>query len=223
VAWREGFIRTFLERDVPELGVRIPSVTLRRFWTMLAHWHGQVWNASEFGRSFGLGDHTVRRYLDLLAGTFVVRLIAPWHENVAKRQVKSPKVYVADSGLMHALLGLKTPEALLEHPRRGASWEGFILEQLLRVLGLGAHEVYFWATHSGAELDLLVMREGRRWGFEAKFGDAPTMTKSMRSAIDVLALDHLWVIYPGRETYPLNEKTTVVALRDMAGTLVALR
>jgi uncharacterized protein len=217
LAWREGFIRTFLERDIPELGTRVPSTTLRRFWTMLAHYHGQIWNASEFGRSFGVSEHAVRRHLDLLTGTFVVRQLLPWHENIGKRQVKSPKVFLSDSGLLHSLLGLGTPESLSSHPKLGASWEGFALEQVIRVLRLTSREAFFWATHSGAELDLLVLRNGRRWGFEFKYADAPKLTRSMRSAREDLKLERLWVVHPGKAPYPLASTVEVIPIEDLPG------
>ena len=216
-AWREGFVRTFLERDIPQLGIRIASATLRRFWTMLAHYHGQIWRASEFGRSFGLSDHTVRRYLDLLAGTYVVRQLPPWFENLSKRQVKRPKIFISDSGLLHSLLDLRAADALAGHPKLGASWEGFAMEQVLRIGG--ARNAYFWATHAGAELDLLMMRNGDRWGFEFKYADAPRVTKSMHVALNDLQLDRLWVVYPGRQAYALHEKVAVVPLVDVAGRL----
>ncbi|MBM3860978.1 MAG: ATP-binding protein [Verrucomicrobia bacterium] len=206
--WRENFIRTFLERDLPQLGITIPAMTLRRFWTMLAHYHGQTWNASELARSLGADQKTARRYLDILVGAFVVRALPPWFENLGKRHVKAPKIYVRDTGLLHSLLNVITDHDLLAHPKLGASWEGFVVEQLLSLLP--ARQAYFWATHGGAELDLLVMLPGQRHGFEVKFADAPRPTKSMRIALDDLKLAHLWVIYPGTERYTLDERITVV-------------
>ena len=208
--WREGFIRTFLERDVPQLGITIPAAAMRRFWTMLAHYHGQTWNASEISRSMGLSDKTVRSYLDILTGTFVVRQLQPWFENIGKRQVKSPKIYIRDSGMLHCLLDLPNELTLFGHPRVGASWEGFVVEQILNFLL--PRQAYFWATHSGAELDLFLLYQGKRYGFEIKFNEAPRITKSMKMALGDLGLEHLWVVYPGSETYPADPKITVLPL-----------
>jgi predicted AAA+ superfamily ATPase len=213
VAWRESFIHTFLERDIPQLGFTIPPSAMRRFWTMLAHYHAQTWNASELGRAMGLTDKTVRSYLDLLTGAYLVRQLQPWYANIRKRQVRAPKVYLRDTGLLHTLLGLGDWEGLLAHPRAGASWEGFAIEQTLQVIRPA--EAYFWATHSGAELDLLFFRQGRRYGAEAKFNEAPEVTRSMRIALEDLALDHLWVIHPGPHTYAVHEKVTVCAIADL--------
>lgn len=210
LAWREGFIRTFLERDIPQLGVTIPAAAMRRFWTMLAHYHGQTWNASELARSMGLSDKTVRTYLDILTGTFLVRQLQPWHENIGKRQVKSPKVYLRDSGILHSLLTLSDRHALLGCPKAGASWEGFAIEQFL--LAMRPTEAFFWATSNGAEIDLFFLHQGRRYGVEAKFTEAPRLTRSMRIALEDLHLDHLWVLYPGPHIYPLHEKITVQPL-----------
>lgn len=211
--WRQDFIRTFLERDLPQLGIRIPAETLRRFWTMIAHYHGQTWNAAEFGRALSSDEKTARRYLDLLAGALVVRVLPPWFENLGKRQVKAPKVYVRDSGLLHALLGLADRQALLGHPKLGASWEGFVLEQLIALLD--SRDTYYWATHAGAELDLLVMLGGKRHGFEVKYSDAPGTTKSMHTALADLGLEHLWVIYPGETRYALSDKITAVPVQEL--------
>jgi uncharacterized protein len=210
--WRRGFIRTFLERDLPQLGINIRSTTMHRFWTMLSHYHGQVWNASEFGRSFGVADTTVRNYLDLLTSALVVRQLQPWHENISKRQVKAPKVYLADSGLLHALLNLRTLKDLEGHPKVGASWEGFAMEQVVRRLGVRREECYFWATHGGAELDLLVVRGQKRWGFEFKRTSSPVVTPSMRSALSDLHLQSLEVIHAGEMTFPLDREIRAVAL-----------
>jgi predicted AAA+ superfamily ATPase len=212
--WRESFVRTFLERDIPQLGIRIPGEALRRFWTMVAHCHAQVWNAAEFARSLGAGEGTARRYLDILAGAYMVRILPPWYENLSKRQVKAPKVYVRDPGILHTLLQLHTPDDLLGHPKLGASWEGFALEQVLAFFG--APEAYFWATHGGAELDLMLILHGRRYGFEFKVGDAPGATRSMRIALADLALEHLWVLYPGRDSYELDERLSVVPLQELS-------
>lgn len=212
LAWREGFIRTFLERDIPQLGIGIPASAMRRFWTMLAHLHGQTWNASELGRSLGLSDKTVRSYLDILTGTYMVRQLQPWHENIGKRQVKAPKIYLRDSGLLHSLLGLQDHFSLLGHPRLGASWEGYALEQVLR--RVRPEQAWFWATHSGAELDLLIFAGARRYGVEFKFNAAPVVTKSMHSALNDLGLAHLWVVHPGPHSFPAHEKITMLALAD---------
>lgn len=213
-AWRQQFVQTFLERDLPQLGIAIPAETLRRFWTMLAHYHGGVWNAAEAARSLGVAEPTARRYLDLLTGLFMVRQLRPWHENLQKRQVKSPKVYLRDSGLLHALLGLRTERDLLSHPKVGASWEGFAIEEVLKVMQPDG--AYFWATHTGAELDLLLFHGRRRLGVEVKFQDAPRLTPSIRVALEDLKLDHLVVFYPGDVRYTLHERVTVTPLADLA-------
>jgi len=210
LAWREGFISTFLERDIPLLGIRIPPTAMRRFWTMLAHYHGQTWNASELSRSMGVSDKTVRSYLDILTGTYMIRQLQPWHENIAKRQVKAPKIYFRDSGLLHNLLSLIDMHTLLGHPRVGASWEGFALEQFLNIVQ--PSEAFFWSTHSGAEIDLFFQYRGRRYGVEFKFSEAPKITKSMHAALNDLHLDHLWIIYPGKSSYPADEKISVCPL-----------
>lgn len=210
--WRLDFIRTFVERDLPQLGVSIPSTTLRRFWAMLAHYHGQIWNASEFARAFGVSDMTVRRYLDLLAATFVVRILLPWHENLSKRQVKSPKVYLADSGLLHALLNIRTREDLERHPKVGASFEGFAIAAIADRLKARWNECFFWATHAGAELDLLVVRGRTRLGFEIKRTVAPVVTPSMRTALTDLGLARIDVIHAGDRTYPLAPRIRAVAI-----------
>jgi predicted AAA+ superfamily ATPase len=220
-SWRDDFIRTFLERDIPQLEIRVPAVTLRRFWTMIAHYHGQIWNASEIGSSLGLSHTTMRRYLDLLSGAYVVRQLPPFFENLGKRQVKSPKIYIRDTGLLHALLGIPTLHALESHPKYGFSWEGFVLEQILR--WTGDRNAYFWATQSGAELDLLILHGGRRWGVEIKSGDAPTLSKSMRIAIGDLRLDHLWVIHPGPTAYPLDRKADALPLSGIGAIRRRLR
>jgi predicted AAA+ superfamily ATPase len=221
--WRKNFLRTFLERDLPQLGVTIPATTLRRFWTMLAHGHGQVWNASEFGRAFGVADTTVRRYLDLLVSTFLVRLLLPWRENLKKRQVRSPKIYLSDSGLLHTLLGLRTKSDLLGHPKVGASWEGFALAQVIARLGAEPEECYFWGTHAGAELDLLVLRGRRRLGFEFKHSSQPRLTKSMRIAMDDLRLSSLDIIYPGEKIFPLASKIRAVGISILPDSVRPLR
>jgi len=212
-AWREGFIRTFLERDLPNFGIRVPAPAMRRFWTMLAHSHGQVWNASEIGRSMGLSDKTVRSYLDTLTETFVIRQLQPWFENIGKRQVKSPKIYLRDSGLLHALLGLGGPVQVESHPRVGASWEGFAMEQVLR-----RHKnqpAWFWATQRGAELDLLVQDGNKRIGYEFKLSERPATTRSMRVAIEDLRLDELRIVCPGGVSARLDEGISVIGIENL--------
>jgi predicted AAA+ superfamily ATPase len=213
--WRRNFVQTFLERDLPQLGITVGPTTLRRFWTMLAHYHGQIWNASEFARSFGVADTTVRHYLDILTSTLVLRQLLPWFANVGKRQVKSPKVYIRDSGLLHTLLNIRTQEDLESHPKLGASWEGFVLEQLITRLGAKSEECFFWATHSGAELDFLFVRGRRRLGFEIKRTSAPEATPSMRSALADLELHRLDVLHAGDHTFPLAPKIRAVAVRRL--------
>ena len=202
--WRENFIRTFLERDLPATGENVPAAALRRFWSMTAHYHGQTWNAAEFARALGRGETLAKRYLDLLVGAFVVRALPPWFENLKKRQVRSPKVYVRDTGLLHALLGIPSLAALTGHPKVGASFEGFAIEQVCTALSV--RDPCFWATHAGAELDLLVTRNGKRYGFEIKFSEAPRTTRSMRVAISDLRLERLFVVYPGEEGFALDSR-----------------
>lgn len=210
--WRTAFVRTWLERDVPQLGITVGSDTLRRFWTMLAHYHGQTWNGSELARAFGVTDKTVRHYLDILIATFMVRRLSPWHTNLSKRQVKAPKVYLSDSGLLHALLGVVDKDDLMGHPKVGASFEGFAVAQVARRLGAAPEECFFWGLHSGAELDLLVVRGRHRRAFEIKHTDSPSVTPSMRSALEHLELDQLDVIHAGKHTFPLADKVRAVAL-----------
>jgi predicted AAA+ superfamily ATPase len=210
--WRESFLRSFLERDLPQFGISIPADAMRRFWTMVAHYHGQVWNAAEFGRSLGVSEASLRHRLDVLTGTYMVRRLLPWHENLKKRQVKAPKVYVRDSGIAHHLLGIETFPTLQSHPKLGASWEGFALENILA--RARARDAYFWATHAGAELDLLLFHQGKRIGFEFKYADAPGMTKSLHTALADLSLDRAWVVYPGRERYRLHDKVEAIPLID---------
>lgn len=211
-AWREQFIRTFLERDLPQLGISIPSAAMRRFWTMLAHYHGQLWNASGIGRSMGLNDKTVRNYLDILSGAYMLRQLQPWHENIGKRQVKSPKVYLRDSGLLHSLLTLDNDNALTGHPIVGASWEGFAIEQILSVTD--TPQFYFWRTHSGAELDLLLIKNGRKFGIEFKYSESPKITRSMRGAVEDLALEHLWIVCITSGAFPLADNITASGIRQ---------
>ena len=213
VQWRADFIRTFLERDIPQLGITIAAETLRRFWSMVSHYHGQVWNAAEFARSLGTAENTARRYLDILAGAYMVRIVPPWHENLKKRQIKSPKIYIRDSGLLHSLLQISDMSNLQGHPKIGASWEGFALEHVVNAFD--TREFYFWGTHAGAELDLLLMVAGKRYGFEFKYTDAPGTTRSMHIAIDDLGLDHLWIVYPGDQEYALSDKITALPLEEI--------
>ncbi len=214
LVWRKNFIQTFLERDLPQLGVSIPASGMFRFWNLLAHYHGQVWNAAEAARALDVGESTVRRYLDLLEGAFMVRQLRPWFENLGKRQVKSPKIYFRDTGILHQMLGIHSERDLWVHPKSGASWEGYVLEEVIKALD--PDEVYFWATHSGAELDCLLFKDGQRIGIECKRVDAPQLTRSMRTAVDDLALDQLRVIYPGDRPYPLADRVMVTPLRDLA-------
>ncbi len=210
LVWRKNFIQTFLERDLPQWGVRVPASILLRFWTMLAHYHGQVWNAAEPARSLGISEPTIRRYLSVLEGVFMVRVIQPWYANLQKRQVKSPKIYFRDTGILHYLLGIRSEIDLLTHPKTGASWEGYVIEEVHKALA--PDETYFWATHNGAELDLLLLKDGRRIGIECKRLDAPRLTPSMRIALENLDLEHLVVIYPGSQPYTLADRITVLPL-----------
>jgi predicted AAA+ superfamily ATPase len=212
LAWRRHFLQTFLERDVPQLGSTIPAFALRRFWNMVAHYHGQVWNSAELARALAVNESTVRRYLDLMSGVFMVRQLAPWFENLGKRQVKAPKVYVRDSGLLHALLGITNQRDIENHPKVGASWEGYAVEEVLK--SFRPDEAYYWATYNGAELDLLLFKNGRRIGIECKRADAPTLTPSMRIALADLKLDRLYVLYPGNKAYTLGKKVEVVPLEQ---------
>lgn len=210
-AWREAFIRTYLERDLPQLGINLPALTLRRFWTMLAHYHGQPWNGSELARSLGVSDKTVSRYLDILEGTFMAFRLPPWHTNLGKREVKAAKVYLADTGILHSLLGIGGRDDLLAHPKCGASWEGLVLHELIRRSGAQRGETFFWGVHTGAELDLLIQRDGRRLGFEVKLTHSPRVTPSMRSARETLGLNHLYVMCHGEgKPWPLAEGISAV-------------
>lgn len=209
--WRANFAQSFIERDLPQLGIRIPSPTLRRFWTMLAHYHGNVWNAADFAKSLGTKEDTSRRYLDVVCGAFMARQLQPWFVNIRKRLVKAPKVYIRDSGLLHTLLGIHDKPQLLSHPKLGFSWEGFALEQILRLTG-AEQDAYFFKTHGGAELDLLLLRNGNRFGFEFKFEDAPRSNKSMHVVFEDLGLEKLWVVYPGDQRYPLKDGMEVIPL-----------
>lgn len=214
VLWREEYIRTFLEQDIPNLGFRIPAPALRRFWIMLAHYHGNIFNASELGRSFGASDPTIRKYLDLLTGTFMIRQLQPWFENIGKRQVKSPKIYFRDSGIFHTLLNLSDQKDLQVHPKIGASWEGFALEEVIRALQARQEECFFWSTYGEAEIDLLIYRKGKFLGFEFKYTDAPKMTKSMQIALQDLPLEKVFVLYPGEMDYPLSDRVLAMGLES---------
>jgi len=213
--WRENYIATFLERDLPQLGISIPANTLRRFWTMLGHYHGQIINYSELARNFGISDMTARKYIELLEGTFMLRVLQPWHVNIGKRLVKRPKLYFTDSGIFHSLLAVSRGEELLTHPKLGASWEGFALECMIRSIGKRNEEIFFWGTHSGAEVDLFWQHQGKNWALEFKYMDAPKKSLSMQSALEDLSLAHLWVIYPGSRKYRLADKITVLPVSDM--------
>jgi hypothetical protein len=213
-AWRKNFVQTFVERDLPQIGITIPAIALLRFWTMLAHYHGQLWNAAEPARSLGVSEPTVRRYLDLLSGMFMIRQLPPWHANLKKRQVKAPKIYFRDTGLLHQLLGIRSEQELLSHPKCGASWEGYVIEEALKALE--PDEAWFWATHNGAEIDLILWKDGRRLGVECKRVDAPRLTPSMRIALEDLKLERIAVVYPGVRRYRLAEQVEVVPLDAVA-------
>jgi uncharacterized protein len=213
VAWRRQFLQTFLERDVPQWGISIPAVALRRFWSMVAHYHAQIWNAAELARALGVNESTVRRHLDLMTGLFMIRQLPPWFENLGKRQVKAPKIYIRDSGLLHSLLGITNERDLEHHPKVGASWEGYAIEEALKALQ--PDDAYFWASHQGAEMDLVVFKGGRRIGIECKRVDAPTITPSMRIAMADLKLDEVRVVYPGTKRYPLADRIEAVPLVDL--------
>ncbi|HHD82763.1 MAG TPA: ATP-binding protein [Bacteroidetes bacterium] len=214
--WRQNFIKSFLERDIPQLGIHIPEQTLRRFWTMLSHYHGQIINYSEIGRSFGMSDNTIRKYIDVLTGTFVVRTLQPWYVNIGKRLVKRPKIYFRDSGIFHTFASIRNINDLQCHPKLGASWEGFALENVSRIIESEVTDIYFWRTHRGAEVDLFWQWSSRNWAIEFKYMDAPRLTKSMKSALNDLELEHLWIIYPGKERYPIDKKITALPFTDIS-------
>jgi predicted AAA+ superfamily ATPase len=219
--WREDFIRTFLERDIPNLGIQIPASMLRRFWTMLSHYHGQVFPASEIGRSLQIADTTARRYLDLLTGTFLIRQLRPWYYNTRKRVVKRPKLYFRDSGLLHTLMSVSNRNDLFHHPRLGASWEGFALEQVIHALRLTDEQAYFWAVHTGAELDLVFQKKGKTWGMEIKWTDSPTVTRSVHSGLGELGLEHVWIVHPGEGIRRLDTRVTALGLNDCEKALLS--
>ena len=216
MVWRKAYVTTFLERDVPALGIDFAANTMRRFWMMLAHWHGNVFNASDLARSLDVSPPTVKRYLDILDGTFMIRTLRPWYANLRKRQVKSPKIYFRDAGVLHALLNLPDPAALRAHPAVGASWEGFALEQVIRICDADTGECYFWAAHTQAELDLLIVRGAAKAAFEFKYSSAPKVTRSMHSALADLDLDRITIVYPGNDAYPLSERVRVAGLGHLA-------
>ncbi|OGT60172.1 MAG: hypothetical protein A3E85_04260 [Gammaproteobacteria bacterium RIFCSPHIGHO2_12_FULL_45_12] len=212
--WRKSYISTFLERDIPNLGIQVPPQTLRRFWMMLAHYHGHIFNSSDIGKSLGVAHTTARHYLDILTGTFMIRELPPWLENIDKRQIKSPKIYFRDSGIYHYLLNVMNVDALYNNPKLGASWEGFAIEEIIRHYNGEMGEIYFWGIHNQGELDLLIIKDGKRLGFEFKYTDRPAMTKSMNMAIDYLQLDTVIIIYPGKGNFPLTEKIRAVGLKN---------
>lgn len=221
--WRRSFLQTFLERDLPQLGIRTPAETLRRFWSMVAHYHAQTWNGAEIARAFGIGESSVRRYLDLLTSALVLRQLPPWHANLAKRQVRAPKVFVEDSGLLHALLGIESGEDLAGHPKVGASWEGFLVKEIVERLNARPEECFFWATHTGAELDLLIVSGQRRLGFEVKRTSAPKLTRSMATVLEDLDLERLDVVHAGEATFPLAKKVRAVAAHALLEEIEPLR
>lgn len=212
--WRQNYVRTFLERDIPSLGIKIPALQLRRFWMMLAHYHGQLMNFADLGRSLGISAHTIKHYLDILNNTLMIRILSPWYVNIGKRQVKTPKIYFKDSGILNFLLGISSWESLLNNPKLGSLWEGFALEEIIRYFRAAPEECYFWRTQAGAELDLLLLKEGKKIGFEFKYADAPKITSSMRNVLEELELDHLYIVHPGKEKFALGEHITLCGLES---------
>ncbi len=210
--WRESYIRTFLERDIPALGIRVAPLQLRRFWMMLAHFHGQIVNFADLGRSLDINEKTARSYLDILVGTFMIRELAPWFENIGKRQVKRPKIYFRDSGIFHSLIGARNLQDIETNPKLGASWEGYALEEVIRSTNATPEECFFWGIHEQAELDLLIIKDGKKLGFEFKYKDAPRLTPSMVKSLETLSLDELTVVYPGSKEYQLADKIAVKPL-----------
>ena len=213
--WLENYITTFLERDIPQLGISIPARTLRKFWIMISHYHSQVLNHSEIARSFGISDMTVKKYINILEGTFMLRVLQPWHTNTKKRLIKRPKIYIRDSGIFHSLMSIESEKELLGHNKLGSSWEGFALECVSKSLNKRDEELYFWQTHAGAELDLFWQHKGKNWGIEFKYAGAPKKMKSMEIALKDLKLSHLWVIYPGEKSYKLDKNLSVVPLKNI--------
>lgn len=216
ILWRENYLATYLERDLPQLGISLSATALRRFWTTLGHYHSQIVNYSEIGRNFGMSDMTARKYIDLLEGSFMLRLLQPWFTNVGKRLVKRPKLFFTDSGIFHSLMGISRREELLRHNKLGASWEGFALESVIRCIGKRNEEIFFWSTHSGAEIDLFWQHQGKNWGVEFKYMDAPAKSVSMKSALEDLDLSHLWVVYPGSRKYRIADKISVLPLSNVS-------
>ncbi len=213
--WRQNYITTFLERDIPNLGFSIPAIQLRKFWLMICHYHGGIFNASELGKSLSISYHTAKNYLDILEGTFMIRVLRPWYENLKKRQVKTPKIYFRDSGIYHSLLGLNNKESLVISPKIGASWEGFALEQIIRYYNAEPEECYFWSSHNIAEIDLLIFKNGKRIGFEIKYTDTPKITQSMKISLEDLKLDQIKVIFPGNINFRLSEKIEAVGFETL--------
>jgi len=213
--WRQNYIKTFLERDIPNLGFSIPSIQLRKFWVMICHYHGGIFNASELGKSLGISYHTAKQYLDILEGTFMIRVLQPWYENLKKRQVKTPKIYFRDSGIYHTLLGLNNSESVIYSPKIGASWEGFALEQTIRYYNAETEECYFWSSHNTAEIDLLIFKDGKRIGFEFKYTDTPKITPSIKISLEDLKLDQIKIIFPGNINFKLSEKVEAIGLTSL--------
>lgn len=213
--WRYEYIRTFLEHDIPQLGIQIPAETLRRFWMMLTHYHGQIFNASEIGKSLGLSHTTARRYLDILTGTLMIRVLPPWFENLKKREIKSPKVFFRDSGIFHSLLGLHHEKDILVHPKLGASWEGFALEEIIRKEDADGKNSFFWGIHRDAELDLLIHKNGKRYGYEVKFSRNSKLMKRQNKIIEMLKLEKLYLVNPGKKNLALSDKITSIGLEKL--------
>jgi len=220
--WRDAYIQTFLERDIPNLGFSIPSLMLRRFWMMLTHVHGQLLNMNELATSLGISGHTVKHYLDILAGTFMIRIMPPWFENIHKRQTKTPKIYFRDNGILLNLLTIHSEQELMRHPKLGAIWEGVAIEQVIDLLNLRTEEAFFWRTHNGVELDLFALYNGKRIGFEFKFSDAPNMTRSIHQSLQDLSLDHLYIIYPGQRQISLADKVTGMGLSMLSPQILSI-
>ncbi len=213
--WRREYVGTFLEQDIPNLGFKIPAQTMHRFWMMLTHYHGKMINYSEIGKSLGLSDMTIRRYMDILNGTFMVRILSPWHEALDKRQIKIPKIYFRDSGLYHFLSGVDSYKTLYTHPKLGASWEGFALEETIRMMDADRNDCYFWGIHRQAELDLMIIKNGRRYGFEFNFTDKPKLTRSIQISISALKLDRMTIVHPGKEQFKLEDSIDVIGLEGL--------
>jgi predicted AAA+ superfamily ATPase len=213
--WRQNYIKTFLERDIPNLGINIPAPQLRKFWLMICHYHGCIFNASELGNAMGISHHTAKTYLNILEGTFMIRVLQPWYENLKKRQIKTPKIYFRDSGIYHTLLGLKNNEMIAHNPKIGQSWEGFALEQIIRFYDFPSENCFFWSSHNKAEIDLVVFKDQKRLGFEFKYTDAPKITKSLSIALEDLKLDEVQIIFPGKINFQLSKKVKAVGLESL--------